>query len=117
LLEITTWRRHAELLSDFDLIAVDRPGRELGTTLRRLPAEVASRLISVPFVEGAASRLRGPPPGAGGRIYHLPIPAVEISSSQVRGAAAAGSELSGLVPPSVARYIQAQGLYRREERR
>jgi nicotinic acid mononucleotide adenylyltransferase len=43
-----------------------------------------------------------------------PIP---ISSSAIRLRARAGSDLAGLVPPAVARYIHEMGLYRQEEDR
>jgi nicotinic acid mononucleotide adenylyltransferase len=54
-------------------------------------------------------------PGAGGRIFLLPIEPVPISSSLVRERAAHGGDLSTLVPPAVARYIRASKLYDRLE--
>ena len=42
----------------------------------------------------------------------LPMPPMPISASDVRGRAARGEDLSGLVPPAVANYIARHTLYR-----
>lgn len=47
-----------------------------------------------------------------GRIKVLPTQAVEMSSTEVRKAAAQGGDLSGMVPAGVADYIREKGLYR-----
>ena len=47
-----------------------------------------------------------------GRIKVLPTQAVEMSSTQVREAAAAGQDISGMVPQGVAEYIREKGLYK-----
>ncbi len=48
----------------------------------------------------------------GPRVLRLPMPPLDISSTAIRRLAAAGGDLSQLVPPKVARYIDLQGLYR-----
>ena len=45
-------------------------------------------------------------------IKIIEMPSMPISSSDVRARAARGDDISRLVPPPVARYIAAQGLYR-----
>jgi nicotinate-nucleotide adenylyltransferase len=117
LFEIHTWRSWTELLGEFDLIAVDRPGRVLQRDRSELRSEVASRLVTVRFADGALDDLAGPPPGSGGRVFHLAIPPMDVSSSRVRSAVAAGTSLAGLVPAAVGQYIESQNLYRGEERR
>lgn len=114
LFDIHTWKGYADLLRDFDLVAVDRPGRDLELAGAELDREVVPRLVAVRFEPGAGRQLPHPPPGAGGRVYHLPIPPVPVSSSDARAAAESGAPLDGLVPPSVARYIQQQRLYGQE---
>lgn len=47
-----------------------------------------------------------------GRIKVLPTQAVEMSSTEVREKAAAGGDISGMVPQGVADYIREKGLYR-----
>jgi nicotinate-nucleotide adenylyltransferase len=41
----------------------------------------------------------------------VPLPMLDISSTQIRAAAQAGQDLSPMVPPEVARYIARHGLY------
>ncbi len=118
--EIGTWFRHADLLREFGLIAVDRPPDEEGAAPLGpgdLPADVAARIVPFAPAAGAGGvvvRDAGPPPG---RIYLVRIGPLPISSSRVRALAAAGQPLAGLVPDAVARYIQERGLYRKEARR
>ena len=48
---------------------------------------------------------------AGARIIPVEVPQIDVSSTQVRRAAAAGEPLSGLVPERVAAYIREKRLY------
>ena len=70
----------------------------------RLAAAVTNRIVAA----GEAERV-----GEGGRIFHVSLDTLPISSSQIRDRAAAGESLDGLVPWSVAQYIRRTGLYRR----
>ena len=47
----------------------------------------------------------------GKNVVRIKAPAIEVSSSEVRGRIAAGEDISALVPPSVADYIKEKGLY------
>ena len=42
----------------------------------------------------------------------VPLPMLDISSTDIRHRVAAGADISHLVPPGVARYIETHGLYR-----
>jgi nicotinate-nucleotide adenylyltransferase len=46
------------------------------------------------------------------RIVTLPLPAMAVSSSEVRDRVARGTGIADLVPPAVARYIETNHLYR-----
>ena len=48
----------------------------------------------------------------GARIAFLPVCKVDVSSTQIRERVKKGLPIGGLVPPSVAAYIAALGLYR-----
>jgi nicotinate-nucleotide adenylyltransferase len=50
--------------------------------------------------------------GAAGRVRFFDMPRLDISSSLIRGRAAAGLPLRYLVPDAVAAYIEREGLYR-----
>ena len=109
LLHISTWRRWRELISEFDLAVIDRTAgyHDSGDEPE---AEVTSRIVTL--TEDRTPR----DVGAGGRIFHLPTAPIAVSSSTIRARARVGDDLTGLVPPAVARYIQDMGLYRQEER-
>jgi nicotinate-nucleotide adenylyltransferase len=47
-----------------------------------------------------------------GKARLVPMPAMNISASDIRARAARGASLEGLVPPAVASYIVQHGLYR-----
>lgn len=117
LAELPTWRQHVELTSEFDLVVVDRPGGSVAAVVRALDAATARRVVPSPSLPAGRGAGPGPPPGRGGRIYHLPLPPSGVSSREIRRKAAAGLPLDGLVPPPVARYIQERMLYREEELR
>ncbi len=42
----------------------------------------------------------------------IQLPAIDVSSSEIRNRLAAGASIESLVPPPVANYITAQGIYR-----
>lgn len=51
------------------------------------------------------------PPGDGWRVEHLPIPRLDVSSTDIRERLAAGQPIDGLVPAAVVRSIHERGLY------
>jgi len=51
-------------------------------------------------------------PGAAGRVHRMEIPALAISSSDIRARVARGAPIEYLVPEGVARYIEKRALYR-----
>ena len=79
-----TWRHWQELLSLVTLAVANRPG-----DIRAPHADVQ-------------------------RLAHrmVPLPMLDISSTQIRQRVAAGLDITPLVPPAVARYIELHGLYR-----
>jgi nicotinate-nucleotide adenylyltransferase len=50
-------------------------------------------------------------PDAWPRLHHVQIPALEISSSDLRRRAASGEPLDGLMPPAAIRCLRERGLY------
>jgi nicotinate-nucleotide adenylyltransferase len=105
LVELPTWKQFRELIREFTLLVVDRPGAASGTA--GLHPIVAAALAEFPG-EGA-------PDWSGDRIYRLKLPPIPISSSEIRARVARGDGLAGLVPPLVARYILDNELYMEEE--
>ena len=87
-LEILTWHEYDKLVRECQFIAVTRPG----FVLDRL-AEIADK----EFLD---------------RVFYLPIPGLEISSTDLRKRVREGRSLKYLTPEPVEAYIYQQGLYR-----
>jgi nicotinate-nucleotide adenylyltransferase len=87
-LQILTWKDPDEVLALAELIAATRPGHDL--------ADLAEKV-----------------PSATGRVHPMRIPALAISSTEIRARVAAGAPIQYLVPEGVARYVEKRGLYRR----
>lgn len=104
--ELPTWREYRSLVAEFDLVVVDRPGTDLPSVCAGLEPYLAERVLKPERMPAGSE-----PPGTGGRILHVTIPEVGISSTAIRRRAAGGRPLDGLVPPSVARYILRHRLY------
>ena len=79
--DLGTWEREAELRAAVRLVVVGRPGSA----------------VTLP-----------PPPW---RADVVTIPALDVSSSELRSRAAAGRPLDVLVPPAALREIRRRGLY------
>lgn len=93
MLEILTWKDAEELLNNWRFIAASRPGYDLDTLRERL----------------------GPLwPRCEGRISILQIPALAISSSDIRQRVRQGRPIRYLLPDAVAHYIEKSGLYKAE---
>ncbi len=86
-LQILTWKDPEEVFALAELIAATRPGHDLSGLLRGIPA-------------------------ADGRVHPIQIPALAISSTDIRSRVATGAPIQYLVPEGVARYIEKRGLYR-----
>jgi nicotinate-nucleotide adenylyltransferase len=86
-LQILTWKQPDQVLAQAEFIAATRPGFDLD----RLVSQV---------------------PGAAGRVHRMEIPALAISSTDIRARAARGAPIQYLVPDGVARYIHKHALYR-----
>lgn len=82
--QILTWRDAEELFEMAHFVAVTRPGHTLS-------------------IDGLPS----------GRVSQLEIPALAISSTDVRARAGAGDPVWYLVPDGVVQYIAKHGLYQR----
>lgn len=86
MLQILTWKEPAEALALATFIAATRPGYDL----RELD------LLGPPVLD---------------RVRVLEIPALAISSTEIRGRVASGRPIRYLVPDEVAGYIRKRGLY------
>jgi nicotinate-nucleotide adenylyltransferase len=87
-LQILTWKEPDQVLAQAEFIAATRPDFDLDRLVKQVP-------------------------GATGRVHRMEIPALAISSTEIRARVARGAPVQYLVPDGVARYIQKHALYRR----
>lgn len=87
-LEILTWHEADKLAQECQFIAVTRPG----FVLERLP-----EIVDAAFM---------------GRVHFLPIPSLEISSTDIRTRVREGRSIKYLTPEPVEAYIRQKDLYR-----
>jgi nicotinate-nucleotide adenylyltransferase len=85
--QLLTWKEPEQVLALAELIAATRPDFDVDDVVRKVPA-------------------------AAGRVHRMEIPALAISSSDIRARVARGEPIEYLVPEGVARYIQKRALYR-----
>jgi nicotinate-nucleotide adenylyltransferase len=85
-LQILTWKEQEQVLALAEFIAATRPGFDLDGLIERVPR-------------------------AAGRVHRMEIPALAISSSDIRARVARGAPVQYLVPEGVARYIEKRALY------
>ena len=98
--EIETWNRYPDVLDAAHFAVLARPGTTLASLQHRLPT-LASRMIEADVLDRATSP----------RIILVDAKTPDVSSTAIRGRAARGESLEGLVPSSVAAYIQQKLLY------
>lgn len=98
---LDTWRRWRELTDYAHLVVAHRAGAGWPR------GEEVSRWVEARRC-GDPARLRARPAGS---VFVMDLPAVDLSSTGVRGRCAAGEALDGLVPPAVAQYIRQEKLY------
>jgi nicotinate-nucleotide adenylyltransferase len=88
ILQILTWKEPESILREARFIAATRPGYDLDRLEKELPE------------------------GLEDRVTIMEIPALAISSTDVRIRAREGRPIRYLVPAGVAEYIEKNGLYR-----
>lgn len=89
-LQILTWKDPERVLEEAWFIAATRPGYDLDRLEKQLPPELGRRVLT------------------------MEIPALAISSTDIRRRAREGRPIRYLVPEAVDRYIRKTGLYRGE---
>ncbi len=94
ILEILTWKNTAEIISLCEFIAATRPGYNLAR------------------IEDLKKRLFGRDEASRNRIYIMEIPALSISSTDIRNRVRSGRPIDYLLPKGVSNYILKHELYK-----
>ncbi|NPV60344.1 MAG: nicotinate-nucleotide adenylyltransferase [Actinobacteria bacterium] len=94
ILEILTWKEPEKLLREALFIAATRPGYDLKRLEESLPEEEKARHAESP------------------RVLVMEIPALAISSTDIRRRVREGRPITYLVPQGVKEFIEKNGFYR-----
>jgi len=107
--DVTSWREHERILSEYDVIVATRPGyRSDENIAAHLAPQLQARIVDLrggrnPSDENLSSPLS----------YLTDYAAVDVSATDIREAAGQGRAIDDLVPPAVAAYIAKYELYRK----
>ena len=93
ILEILTWKEPEKVLREATFIAATRPGYDLKRLEESLPEVEKARQATDP------------------RVLVMEIPALAISSTDIRRRVKEGRAVTYLVPEGVARFIEKNGFY------
>ncbi len=99
--QLNSWHQWKQLFDLAHLIVVQRPGYAV-TTSTEVTEYTTQRCIENPQQLTKQSA---------GSIYFLQIPPLEISSTRIRVLVSEGKSIRYLVPDSVNRWMQEQGIY------
>ena len=103
-LEIGSWHRYAEIFDSCNLIVVERPGSPVTDPLDALPDSDRAAFA----FNGETGILRH---HSGTAVFFITGLPLELSSTEIRRLAAAGTDLAPYVPHAVAAYISQQRIY------
>jgi nicotinate-nucleotide adenylyltransferase len=98
--EIATWSRYPAVLDLAHFVVVSRSGTPLAALDARVP-DLVPRFSTVADVDRRATTA----------IVPLAAETPDVSSTDIRGRAARGEALTGLVTPPVEQYIRRHALY------
>ena len=91
IMEIITWKKLDELFSQCTLIAATRPGFQQKSMVERLEKQLKPEYLK--------------------KVIPIEVPAMAISSTDIRDRVALGRSIKYLLPETVEQYIYKQGLY------
>ncbi len=107
--DVTMWREHECLLTEYDVIVATRPGYQDGENVAaHLAPSLQNRCIDLrggqlPTAEALTEQ----------HIYLTDFVSVDVSSTEIRECVDQGRSIDDKVPPPVARYIEKYKLYQK----
>lgn len=107
--DVTMWREHERLLTEYDVIVATRPGyQDDGNVAAHLASHLQTRCVDLrgghfPSAEVLATQ----------HLYLTDFVSVDVSSTAIRDSAGEGKRIDDLVPATVAKYIEKYRLYRK----
>ncbi len=108
--DVTTWREHERLLSEYHLIVALRPGYAGDAMDTHLSPQLRAQIVDLRGGRLPDEALLMTP-----HTWLTDYVAVEISASWIREAVQQGLPIDDFVSPLVARYIEKHGLYHQRD--
>lgn len=112
--DVTMWREHERLLTDFDVIVATRPGYESHESDQNLTAHLAPKLQTA-CVDLRGGQIPSAEHLARPHVYLTDYVAMDVSATAIREAVERKQSIEHLVSPAVAAYIKKYQLYRKSE--
>lgn len=104
--EIHLWRDSPRVFELANVVVIHRPPMVLDPSIAHLPVAAREAFCYDPGTQSHSHR-------SGNRLRFLPIPGLDVSSTQIRQHVADGRSIRYLTPPEVERCIAERGLYSR----
>lgn len=107
--DVTMWREHERLLTDYDMIVATRPGYgNDGNIAAHLAPKLQARCVDLRGGRIPTDEQLDEP-----HVYLTDFVAVDVAATGIRDAVEQGKGIENMVPPLVASYIEKYQLYRK----
>ncbi|NIM59553.1 MAG: nicotinate (nicotinamide) nucleotide adenylyltransferase [Candidatus Aminicenantes bacterium] len=106
-LEVDTWKDYEQLLEQCFFVVISRPGYLLDKAKETLEGKYRKEMCMISKSESLKEEML-----LSFRIFLLPIEALDIASTEIRGIIKRGDSIKGMVSEGVEDYIKENGLYK-----
>jgi len=106
-LEVDTWKDYEQLLEQCFFVVISRPGYLLDDAKKTLEGKYREKMCMLSKSESVKDEML-----LSFRIFLLPIDALDIASTKIRGIIKRGDSITGMVSERVEAYIKENGLYK-----
>jgi nicotinate-nucleotide adenylyltransferase len=106
-LEVDTWKDYEQLLEQCFFVVISRPGYLLEEAKKTLEGKYREKMCMLAKSESVKDEML-----LSFRIFLLPIDALDIASTEIRGRIKRGDSIKGMVSERVEAYIRENRLYK-----
>ncbi|NIO48004.1 MAG: nicotinate (nicotinamide) nucleotide adenylyltransferase [Candidatus Aminicenantes bacterium] len=106
-LEVDTWKDYEQLLEQCFFAVISRPGYRLDEAKKILEGKYREKMYELSKSENVKDEML-----LSFRIFLLPIDALDMASTEIRGRIKSGDSIKGMVSEKVEAYIRENRLYK-----